>query len=300
MNQMALLNQAMRYIEQNLCSEIDYSQLARTAGCSEYYFRRMFSFLAGMPLSEYIRRRRLSQAAVLLQRRDAKVIDIALKTGYDSPDSFCRAFQSMHGITPSQAKNKSALLKAFPPLTFQLSLKGGIEMDYRIVEKDAFYIMGARGRIPLIYNGSNPHTANVWKKLSQEDLLVLTEYSGAEPKGILNVYANYEDKTEEGTGLDLYVGIVMQEPMPERFRTRFDVLNVPASIWAVFTTVEKKSCETQETWARIYSEWLPSSGYEYTGGPELLWYESYDFSKEDFRTEIWVPVKKIDSENIKK
>lgn len=123
-------------------------------------------------------------------------------------------------------------------------------------------------------------------------LLVLMEYSEVEPKGILNVYANCEDKTTEGTELDLYVGVIMQKPMSERFKTRFDTLKVDASTWAVFTTIEKKPYETQNTWSRIYSEWFPTSGYEMTGGPEMLWYESYDFSKPDFKTEIWIPIRK--------
>ena len=154
--------------------------------------------------------------------------------------------------------------------------------------------MGSGGRIPLIYNGPNPHTADVWKKLKQEDLLVLMEYAKEEPCGILNVYANYEDKTTEGTELDFFVGVIMQQEMPERFRSRFDKLDVDKSTWAVFPTVEKEPyCqnETQNTWARIWTEWLPTSGYEMTGGPEMLWYESYDFSKPDFKTEIWIPVK---------
>ncbi len=292
MDAMARLNQAMRYIEQQLCGEMDYSRLAQLAGCSEYQFRRMFSFLAGMPLGEYIRRRRLSRAAELLRAGRETVLDVAVQMGYESPDSFCKAFQAMHGVTPSQAKRNAAALKSFPPLSFHLVLKGGDEMDYRIVDKGAFFIMGAGGRIPLIYNGPNPHTADVWRKLRQEDLLVLMEYAQQEPKGILNVYANYQDKTAEGTELNLYVGVVMHQPMPERFQGRFDVLQVDASTWAVFTTVEKKPFQTQETWARIYSQWLQTSGYEWTGGPEMLWQESYDFSKPDFKTEIWVPVRK--------
>ena len=295
MNPMTQLNDVMQYIEENLCDELDFEKVARIAGCSEYQFRRMFSFLAGMSLNEYIRKRKLSYAATLLQITDEKIINIALKLGYESPDSFGKAFQTLHGMTPSQARKSAVSLKSFPPLTFQLSLKGGNEMDYRIVEKEAFYIMGADGRLPLIYNGPNPHTANVWKKLKQEDLLVLIEYSEQEPKGILNVYANYEDKTVEGTELDLFVGVIMNKPMPERFKSRFATLKVDASAWAIFTTIEKKPfCqdETQNTWARICTEWLPTSGFEMTGGPEMLWYDSYDFSKSDFKTEIWIPVRK--------
>ena len=163
-------------------------------------------------------------------------------------------------------------------------------MDCRIVEKSAFYIIGASGRIPLIFNGPNPHTAEVWRKLKQEDLLVLMEYSNLEPRGILNVYTNYEDKTAEGTKLDLHVGIATEKLLPERLMKRYDVLTVEATTWAVFASCGKHPDAAQETWGRIFDTWFPSSNYEMSGGPELLWYESYDFGKPDFKADIWIPV----------
>ena len=165
-------------------------------------------------------------------------------------------------------------------------------MDYRIIEKGEFYIVGASGRIPLIYYGDNPGIAEVWKKLKQEDLLVLMEYSKLEPKGILNVYANYEDKTNEGTMLDLYVGIVVDNLLPERLMKRYSVLTVESSTWAVFPSCGEFPAASKEVWARIADTWFPSSDYEMTGGPELLWFESYDFGKPDFKSEIWIPIKK--------
>jgi len=140
-NMLKQFNDVMTYIEKNLMYDIDINQISQIAGCSEYHFRRMFSFLAGMPLGEYIRRRRLSLAGTLLQSGEEKVIDVALKSGYESPESFCKAFQAMHGVNPSQAKKGDVSLKAFPPMSFQLTISGGIEMDYRIVEKEAFQIV---------------------------------------------------------------------------------------------------------------------------------------------------------------
>lgn len=119
------MNAAMKYIEENLTYEIDFKMVARIAQCSEYYFKRMFSFLAGMTLSEYIRRRRLSLAAFELNKSNIKIIDVAMKYGYNSPDSFTRAFQNFHGITPTEARNYGQYLKAYPPMTFQLSINGG-------------------------------------------------------------------------------------------------------------------------------------------------------------------------------
>jgi AraC family transcriptional regulator len=292
MNVLERLNKAMEYIEENLENDIDFSQAARIACCSEYYFRRMFSFLAGMSLSEYVRSRRLTVAASVLRENDEKVIDVAMRFGYDSPDAFSKAFQSMHGITPTQARRSEVQLKTFLPISFRINIIGGYKMDYRIVEKEAFYIIGASGRIPLIYNGPNPHTAEVWGKLRQEDLLVLMEYSKKEPKGIISAYANYEDSTKEGTMLDLHVGIVTDKPLPGHLMKRYSILPVEPSTWAVFASCGEFPTAVQETWARIADTWFPSSDYEMTGGPEICWYESYDFCKPDFKSEIWIPVKK--------
>jgi AraC family transcriptional regulator len=133
MDSLERMNQALAYIEENLTGEINFKEVERLALCSEYHFRRMFSFLAGVPLSEYIRRRRLTLAAFDLIRGDVLVIDLAFKYGYDSPDSFTRAFFNLHGITPAEARNNRQILKAFPSTTFQLIVKGANEMNYRIV-----------------------------------------------------------------------------------------------------------------------------------------------------------------------
>ena len=299
MDTTASLNAAMRYIEKHLLDAIDFAKMEKIACCSEYQFRRMFSYLAGMSLNEYIRKRRLSYATDLLQKGNEKIIDIALKCGYESPDAFGKAFHAIYGVTPSAFRNAPVTLKAFPPLFFHLTLKGGIEMDYRVVERGDFYLMGKTGSIPLIYHGPNPHTAEVWKKLSRGDLLVLTEYSQVEPRGVLCVYeqttkGNTQTKWE-GDEILMCVGVVMEEPMPDRFKGRFDALPFEASTWLVFSAMDNSKDgsvpSTQQTYARI-AEWLPTSEYEETGAPQLTWYESYDFSKPDKRSEIWVSVRK--------
>ena len=177
-------------------------------------------------------------------------------------------------------------------------------MDYRIVERDKFSIMGKTGYIPLIFYGGNPHTADVWKELRQEDLLVLMEYSEADPKGILTVYggtAKDGSDAQEGDEILMCVGVVMEKPMPDRFKGRFDVLPYEASTWLVFPAVDNQLNEkesnllpTDQIYARI-TEWIPTSEYEKTSAPEITWTESYDFSKPDRKSEIWVPVRKRSS-----
>lgn len=153
MNLLENMNHALAYLEEHLTGEIDYREAAKRALCSEYHFKRMFSFLAGLPLSEYVRRRRLTLAAFDLQSSQLKIIDIALNYGYSSPDAFTKAFQQFHGVLPSEARTAGPSLKSFPRMTFQLIIRGGNEMNYRIEEKEAFHIVGIKKRVPIIFEG---------------------------------------------------------------------------------------------------------------------------------------------------
>lgn len=288
MNTLTQMNKAMRYIEQNLMGEIEFDEMSRIACCSEYHFRRMFSFLSGMPLGEYIRRRKLSIAAVLLNEEDNKIIDIALQLGYNSPDAFSKAFQAMHGISPSSVKKGNIIIKAFPPMTFQLTIKGGNEMDYRIIEKDAFKIVGLKKRITLVFEGVNHQMDSVLQSLTADKIKELKSLCDIEPKGILSVSANFSERTVEGSELDQYIGVATTKQATDKW----DVLEVDAASWAVFTVVGEFPKALQDTWARIYAEWFPTSGYELTCGPEILWNESPDTSKPNYKSEIWIPVRK--------
>src|SRR5699024_7825674 len=168
MDSLSNMNKAIVYIEEHLTEDIDYSEVSKIAYCSEYHFKRMFSFLAGVSLSEYIRRRRLSLAALELKDKDLRIIDIAVKYGYNSADSFSRAFHSMHGILPSEARSENVQLKAYPQMTFQLLIKGEFEMNYRIVEKGPFKLVGFKKRVPIIFEGVNPEIAQMTELLTSE------------------------------------------------------------------------------------------------------------------------------------
>ncbi|KAA0762257.1 AraC family transcriptional regulator [Bacillus sp. SH5-2] len=289
MDSLTNMNAAMQYIEDNLTHEIDFKEVAKIAYCSEYHFKRMFSFLAGISLSEYIRCRRLTLAAFELQNNNVKVIDVAIKYGYNSPDSFSRAFQNLHGITPSEARNSSRSLKAYSPMTFQLSIQGGHEMNYRIEEKDSFQIIGITKRVPIVFNGVNEEIASMWKSLNLEAIQTLKSLSNIEPTGIISASTNFsEGRMEEKGELDHYIGVATTKDCPEQFAQ----LGVAASTWAIFEAVGPFPDALQNVWGRIYSEWFPSSNYELAEGPEILWNESKDVSSPNFRSEIWVPVLK--------
>ncbi|MGP7817876.1 AraC family transcriptional regulator [Niallia sp. 01092] len=283
------MNGAIQYIEENLTNDINFKEVARIAVCSEYHFKRMFSFLAGISLSEYIRRRRLTLAAFELKDRNIKVIDIAIKYGYNSADSFARAFQHLHGLTPSEARNNSHSLKAYPRMTFQLSIKGGSEMNYRIEEKEAFRIIGIKQRVPIIFNGVNPEIASMWKSLDDETIHHLKQLSNVEPIGLLSASTNFsEGRMEEKGELDHYIGVATTKECPEHLT----LLEVPASTWAVFEAVGPFPDTLQNVWGRIYSEWFPSSNYEQSEGPEILWNQDKDVTSSTFKSEIWIPIVK--------
>lgn len=291
MDSVIYMNYAMTYIEEHLTEEIDYSEISRIAYCSEYHFKRMFSFLSGISLSEYIRRRRLTFAALDLKDRNLRIIDVAVKYGYGSADSFTRAFHSIHGILPSEARNENIQLKAYPKMTFQLSIKGGSEMNYRIVEKEKFNLVGFKKRVPIVFEGVNPEIAKMSGFLTPDAVKQLKSISDVEPLGIISASTNFSEERMEETGeLDHYIGVATSK----NEITKFDVLEIDAGTWAVFESIGTFPETLQNVWGRIYSEWFPSSGYEAAKGPEILWNESSDTAKPQYRSEIWIPVKKRD------
>jgi len=289
MDSLSSMNNALSYIEEHLTEDIDFNQLAKIALSSEYHFKRMFSFLSGISLSEYIRRRRLTLAALELKNSGLKIIDVAVKYGYGSADAFSRAFHAMHGILPSEARSESARIKAYPRMTFQLSIQGGCEMNYRIVEKEPFKLVGFKKRVPIIFNGANPEIAKMYELLTPEVITRLKALSNVEPIGIISASTNFSDgRMEEKGELDHYIGVATSSNDTESF----DVLEVEANTWAVFESIGPFPETLQNVWGRIYSEWFPSSGYESVEGPEILWNESKDTSNPKYRSEIWIPVKK--------
>ncbi len=291
MDYLRSMNNALEYIEEHLTEEIDYSEVSKIAYCSEYHFKRMFSFLAGISISEYIRRRRLTLAALDLKDRDLRIIDVAVKYGYNSADSFSRAFHSLHGILPSEARSENTQLKAYPRMTFQLSIKGGCEMNYRIVKKEPFKLVGFKKRVPIVFEGVNPEIAKMTELLTPDIIKQLETLSNVEPTGIISASTNFsEGRIEEKGELDHYIGVATSS----NETAEFDVLKISAGTWVVFESIGPFPETLQNVWGRIYSEWFPASGYEATEGPEILWNESPDTGNLKYRSEIWIPVKKKD------
>ncbi|WP_150269066.1 AraC family transcriptional regulator [Paenibacillus tepidiphilus] len=275
------MNQAMDYIETNLADTISYDEIAKIACCSTYHFQRMFPFITGVPLSEYIRHRRLTLAAFELQTTGAKVIDIAMKYGYQSPEAFARAFKNLHGMMPVSARDKGVTLKAYPRMSFQLSIKGDAEMNYRIEQRGAFEMFGVSG---LVSREMQTAFADVpqFRKQCDEDGSVelmnglLGRFSNTVLHAALYDYSGESFKYM--VGYHLPPGLELPE--------RFTKLAVPELTWAIFP---EPQCELQPLWERIYTEWFPISGYEQVEGPQ---FEMYYGTAVHTQGEIWIPVKK--------
>ncbi len=270
------MKKAIDYIEDNLDTEIEYVRIAQIALCSQYHFQRMFAFLIGIPLSEYIRRRRLTLAAFDLQNSNAKIIDLALKYGYNSPDSFSRAFLAMHEVTPSKAREKGISLKAYPRVTFSLSIKGVVEMNYRIEYKNSFTVVGVKQRFS--HNGLGESIGKMWSETSQETLAQIAALGN----GLVGVYSGmYDDNTT-----DYYIAAITEKNLPENLNK----LEISSHTWAIFEIIGPMPTAMAEIWGRIFSEWFPTSGYEHAEAPEIEWYSNGDLSSTDYKSEIWIPV----------
>ncbi|MEV8318975.1 AraC family transcriptional regulator [Streptomyces sp. NPDC059900] len=280
-------NQAMEQIESHLDQQIDVADLARTAVTSEYHFRRLFSGLAGLPLSEYIRRRRLTVAGGEVLAGERTLLDIAVRYGYSSGEAFARAFRAMHGVGPGEARRGGATLRSQPRMSFRLVVEGSSSMRYRVVERDAFRIVGRKARVPLVHEGVNPHIAGFIRGLGKETLRRIESLSDQEPRGIVSVSDDLDESRAEGTELDYWHGAVSGADAPDDM----DVLGVPAGSWAVFESAGPFPQTLQHLWRDVFTQWFPSNPYQSRPGPEILrTLLSDDGTHAD--AELWIPVER--------
>lgn len=280
------LNQALSYIEAHLDQDIDYDKLAQLAGTSDYHFRRLFSYLSGMSLNSYIRNRRLSEASLKLQRDPVRVIDVAIKYGYQSADGFTRAFKDWCGLNPSEVKS-STQLKVFPRMTFQLTVQGGVDMNYRIVQKEAFKLVGVKKRVPIIFEGQNPEIVKLMQSITAEQRMKLQSYRNTDVSTVVNASYHFDEGRKEEKGeLDHLIGSITTLDID--FGS-FEVVEVPACTWAIFSSEGPFPKTMQDIWAKIASEWLPSSHYELIDVPEISF--TGDMSNlQQVYSEIWIGV----------
>ncbi|MFI7132083.1 effector binding domain-containing protein [Nonomuraea sp. NPDC050153] len=282
------LNAALEYIERNLDRQIEGAELARVAVTSEYHFRRLFSALAGMPLSEYIRRRRLTIAGAEVIGSSEPLLDIAIRHGYGSGEAFARAFRAVHGVGPGEARRSGTALRSQPRMSFRLIVEGNSTMRYRIVEKQEFTLAGRKARVSLVHEGMNPAIVAFVRSVGQETLDRIERLSDQEPRGIVNVSDNLPGSREEGVELDYWVGVVTGGETSRDL----DTLAVPAGTWAVFEISGPFPQALQHLWRDVYTQWFPANPYRSRPGPEISATRLSDDGTQA-EAELWIPVERV-------
>ena len=280
------IQNAINYIEEHQTEEIDYEIVAKEASCSSFYLQRIFSILCGMTLGDYIRNRRLTLAGNELSAADDKVIDIALKYGYESPESFTRAFSRFHGVTPSKAKKDGSKLKSFSRLSVKITLSGGNIMDYKIIEKNAFDII-EKVEAHTVENSENAKSIPDFWMRSHNDGTVKTLLDTTTDRTYIFGVC-YGNLPENAKTFDYSIAAKCDNNtvVPEGFRKN----TIPARTWAVFECKGAMPNAMQDMWHKIISEFFPTSGYQPTYEMDIEAYTDGNMGSPDYRSEIWVPV----------
>lgn len=279
MNWTKRFNCAVAYLEENLAEEMDYAKAAAIAGCPAYYFQKLFFYVAGIPLAEYIRRRRMSLAAADLQSTREKVVDIALKYGYSSPTAFNRAFQSVHGVAPSRARREKVVLKTYPALFFTAAVQGTKALEFKLETKKAFRIVGISCPLSQELAQNFSSIPKEWDKaLHKGTLKRLAALMEETPGAFLGVSVHHTENWK------YFIAVSTSQKAEE-----FEEYQIPAAVWAVFAG-RGSNRSLQELERRVITEWLPASGYAYAKLPDVEVY--YQADPADAIYEYWLPVVK--------
>lgn len=280
------LNNAINYMEEHITEPIDYERIAQEMNISSYYFQKLFSILCGCNVSEYVRNRRLTLAGSELLNTDEKIIDIAFKYGYDTPEGFARAFTRFHGVTPSRARNGDAKLKSFSKLSITISLKGGDSMDYRIEKKKGFKIIAKTQRFCKIEN-----------VIGREDIPQF--WAQCHKDGTVKKLGEISKK--DGVLGGSVVGLCMEDStvvkdFPYSIGCEYDggeapngynIYDIPEAIWVIFDSTGEMPHAMQDMWHKIFAEFFPSSDYKPAGNFDIEVYSS-----DNYHSEIWIAVEK--------
>lgn len=277
------LQAAINYMEDHLLDDPSIESIAKQANFSAFHFQRTFTILTGISVSEYIRRRRLTLAAYELTRSETKVIDLAYKYGYETPEAFSKAFRRQHGVSPTEARKFVGKLKSYNRLVVQVNLKGAEPMNYKIVELDAFKVAGIKREFSLVNEQNQVGIPKMWNEVHEDGINdLLFKINNGSIKGVLGVCV---DKST--TAIDYWIGTTYEGVIHEEL----DALEIPTSKWAVFEVHGPMPNTMPRVWKQIFSEWLPSSSYEHAGTPELEVYSDEDPDSPDLYSEIWIPLK---------
>ncbi|WP_121254804.1 AraC family transcriptional regulator [Nocardioides ferulae] len=286
----AVLNLAVDEIESQLATDpstpVDVADLAARTGTTEHHLRRMFSSLAGMPMSEYVRRRRMSLAAADMVGTGDDLLAVAVRHGYGSTEAFGRAFRAVHGAGPGDVRRDGGPLRTQPRIRFHLTVEGSVPMDTRIAGLPAFRLVGHARRVPLIHEGVNPHIAEHVASIPVEEVVRLKGLGDVEPFGVLSVSNDLDPDREEGSELTHLHGVATTAAPPEGL----DVIEVSAGTWAVFRTEGPHPAALQEAWAATATTWFPSQPWRLRPGPEIVAMLAFDPEAATATCELWLPV----------
>lgn len=291
MNWIKGLQRAINYIETNILENLDYEDISKYAYSSSFYFQRTFSLLTGITVGEYIRNRRLTLAGIELSMSKSKIIDIASKYGYDTPESFSRAFTRFHGITPSVARESGANLKSFSPLSIKVILEGGDTMDYRIEKIEAFRVVAKVKSFSTDDTINKVKIPDFWSTcFADGSIRNLQQFTKGNPSitgdGILGICDSSLNNSEH---FNYAIGVETNE---NEVPNGYTIIDIPSATWAVFKCIGFMPKSIQDMWKRIYSEFFPQSDYEPTQGIDFEYYTQGDNSKDNYISEIWLPVNK--------
>ncbi|MET3319165.1 UNVERIFIED_ORG: AraC family transcriptional regulator [Peribacillus simplex] len=281
------IQKAINYMEEHLLDDLTIESISRQANASAFHFQRTFTILTDISVGEYVRRRRLTLAAQEISRTNCKIIDLAYKYRYDTPEAFSKAFRRQHGVSPSEARKYIGKLTFYERLVIQVILKGEIPMKYNIIERDSFQLIGIKREFSLV-NGENLiGIPKLWDKVNSDGTDdQLGKLNNGQIKGLLGVCVD-KRILEQNETMDYWIATEYDGQVPEGYSS----LTIPASKWVIFEVHGPMPDAIQEVWKRIFSEWFPTSGYEHAGTPEMEVYTDDDASNPDYYSEIWIPVK---------
>lgn len=279
------IQKALDYIENHINEELNYEAIVKEAACSNFYFQRIFSILCGISIGDYIRYRRLTLAGNELSKTNKKVIDVAFEYGYESPESFSRAFLKFHGITPSEAKKDGSKLKSFSPLSVQIILRGGSIMDYKIVEKPAFTVL-EKVELHSVDDSQNKNSIPAFWTRSHKDGTVKTLLELTDDKTY--IFGICYNTPKDNKDFEYSIAAVYEDGgiIPEGFR----INKIPARTWAVFETTGAMPNAIQDLFHKILSEFFPTSAYQPTYEMDIEAYTAGNMSSPCYKSEIWIPV----------
>jgi AraC family transcriptional regulator len=278
---MQILRDSINYMEDHLLEDLTAEDVSKSIHVSNFYYQKGFKILTGYSVSEYIRNRRLYVAALDLKTSNEKIIDLSYKYGYDTPESFTKAFVRFHGITPSSVKSNPDAIKLFHPLTVRIVMEGGSKMDVRIEKKEAFQIIGKEKL--FAYDNSFQEIPKFWQEFDFRN--------ACKEENNIGTYGVCIDDLENETKEFRY--LIAGDYKGGNVCEGLSVVEIPEFTWAIFKCVGPMPGAIQDTNNRIFKEWLPEhEEYEIAAGYNIEWYSCGDVSANDYVSEVWIPVQK--------